>query len=55
MDDKHKDENTDENNVSGLPEITFSSFILSLSSSALFHFGELPDPVTIKTEKYCDG
>ncbi len=51
MDDKHKDENTDENNVSGLPEITFSSFILSLSSSALFHFGELPDPVTNKKQK----
>ncbi len=29
-----------------LPEINFSTFILSLSSSALFHFGELPDPVT---------
>jgi len=29
-----------------LPEITFSAFIISLSSSALFHFGEIPDPVT---------
>jgi len=51
MDDKHKDDKTDKNTVSGLPEITFSSFILSLSSSALFHFGELPDPITNKKQK----
>jgi len=31
-----------------LPDITFSSFIISLSSSALFHFGEIPDPLTNK-------
>lgn len=29
-----------------LPEINFSTFVLSLSSSALFHFGELPDPMS---------
>jgi len=29
-----------------LPEVNFSSFILSLGSSALFHFGEIPDPVS---------
>jgi hypothetical protein len=29
-----------------LPELNFSSFVLSLSSSALFHFGEIPDPVS---------
>lgn len=29
-----------------LPEINFASFIISLSSSALFHFGEIPDPAT---------
>lgn len=34
-----------------LPEITFSSFIISLSSSALFHFGEIPDPVTNKKQR----
>jgi PBP1b-binding outer membrane lipoprotein LpoB len=37
--------------VTGLPKITFSSFVLSLSSSALFHFGEIPDPVTNKKQK----
>jgi hypothetical protein len=34
-----------------LPEIDFSSFIFSLSTSALFHLGEVPDPVTHKREK----
>jgi len=29
-----------------LPEISFASFVISLSSSALFHFGEIPDPIT---------
>ncbi|HID30517.1 MAG TPA: DUF1844 domain-containing protein [Desulfobacterales bacterium] len=27
-----------------LPEINFSTFIFSLSSSAFFHFGEIPEP-----------
>jgi hypothetical protein len=34
-----------------LPEINFSSFILSLSTSALMHLGEVPDPVTQKVDK----
>lgn len=34
-----------------LPEIDFSSFVFSLSTSALLHLGEMPDPVTRKTEK----
>jgi hypothetical protein len=29
-----------------LPEANFTSLIFSLSSSALFHFGEIPDPNT---------
>ena len=29
-----------------LPEITFSTFILSLASSALVHLGEVPNPET---------
>ncbi len=29
-----------------LPEVNFTSLIFSLSSSALFHFGEIPDPTT---------
>jgi vacuolar-type H+-ATPase subunit I/STV1 len=34
-----------------LPEINLSSFVLSLSSSALFHFGQIPDPLTKKKER----
>ncbi len=34
-----------------IPEINFSSFILSLSTSALLNLGEVPDPQTSKTEK----
>ncbi len=29
-----------------LPEVNFSTFVFSLSSSALLHFGEVPDPST---------
>lgn len=34
-----------------LPEINFASFILSLHTSALFHFGDLKDPATDKTTR----
>jgi len=29
-----------------LPPVTFSTFILSLNTSALVHLGQIPDPVT---------
>ncbi|MBQ9405372.1 MAG: DUF1844 domain-containing protein [Desulfovibrio sp.] len=29
-----------------MPEVTFSTFILSLASSALLHLGEVPNPET---------
>jgi len=34
-----------------LPEINFSSLILSLSSTAFLHFGEIPDPGTGEKRK----
>jgi hypothetical protein len=34
-----------------LPEIDFSAFIFSLSTSALLHMGEIHDPATQKHEK----
>lgn len=34
-----------------LPEVNFSTFVLSLSSSALFHFGTLPAPVSKTTQR----
>lgn len=32
-----------------MPEVTFSTFVLSLASSALMHLGEVPDPESGKT------
>ncbi len=29
-----------------MPEVTFSAFIMSLNTSALFHLGEISDPVS---------
>ena len=31
-----------------LPKVTFSAFVMSLNSSALFYLGEIPDPTTGK-------
>lgn len=33
-----------------LPEVTFTAFIVSLNSSALFHLGEIADPMSGKKE-----
>ena len=40
-----------EHNAPPLPEINFASFILSLSSSALFLLGDIPDPATNLTQR----
>ncbi|MBW1870328.1 MAG: DUF1844 domain-containing protein [Deltaproteobacteria bacterium] len=34
-----------------MPEVNFSSLILSLSSTAFLHFGEIPDPGTGEKKK----
>jgi len=34
-----------------LPEITFSSFLISLGSSAFIHLGDIPDPATGEIKK----
>ena len=31
--------------------MNFTNFVLSLSTSAMFHFGDFPDPVARKAEK----
>jgi hypothetical protein len=36
---------------SPLPPITFASFLISLSSSAFIHLGDIPDPVSGETKK----
>ena len=42
---------TKETETPPLPEINFSSLILSLSSTAFLHFGEIPDPGTGEKKK----
>ncbi len=42
-------ENSDE--TASLPPVNFLTLILSLSTSALLHFGEIPDPITKETKK----
>lgn len=34
-----------------VPPLTFSTFVMSLSTATLVHFGDVPDPVTGKREK----
>lgn len=38
-----------------LREINFATFILSLSSSAMLHFGDIEDPVSGKKERNLQG
>ncbi len=33
------------------PEVTFSSFVLSLSTTVMYHLGDFPDPTTKKAER----
>lgn len=37
--------------ATSLPPVNFTTFILSLSTSALLHFGEIPDPISNETRK----
>ena len=37
-----------------MPEVTFSAFIMSLNTSALYHLGEIADPATGKSEVNLD-
>lgn len=34
-----------------LPEVNFMNFVLSLSTTAMFHFGDFPDPASGKAAK----
>ena len=33
------------------PELNFSTFVFSLGTSTMYHFGDFPDPVTKKAER----
>ncbi|MGE5843680.1 MAG: DUF1844 domain-containing protein [Syntrophaceae bacterium] len=36
---------------STFPELNFATFVFSLGTSAMYHFGDFPDPVTKKAER----
>ena len=42
---------TETKQESDYPQVTFTNFVLSLSTSALFHFGDFPDPEGGASEK----
>jgi hypothetical protein len=46
-----KSSSHDRKSANELPEINFASFIISLSSSALFLLGDIPDPATNQTQR----
>ena len=46
-----KEKTSEQQKTPPLPEVNFTSLIFSLSSSALYHFGELPDPQTGQKKK----
>jgi len=46
-----KEKTSQQQKTPPLPEVNFTSLIFSLSSSALYHFGEIPDPQTGEKKK----
>jgi hypothetical protein len=44
-------EKSEEGKGMPLPEINFATFVLSISSSVLLHFGDVPDPISGKKER----
>jgi len=48
---KKEDDSSSKNKDIPLPEINFATFILSLTSSAMLHFGDIADPVSGKKER----
>jgi uncharacterized protein DUF1844 len=37
------------------PQLSFTAFVLSLASTAAIHFGDLPDPVSGRTDPNLEG
>ncbi|MDD5171029.1 MAG: DUF1844 domain-containing protein [Syntrophales bacterium] len=44
-----EDDDHEINHEAYLPEVNFSNFVLSLSTTVMYHFGDFPDPVTNKS------
>lgn len=51
---KEEDRLKKESKEESLPEINFSNFILSLSTSALLNLGEIPDPISKEKKEDLD-
>ena len=51
---KEEDRLKEESKEESLPEINFSNFILSLSTSALLNLGEIPDPISKEKKEDLD-
>jgi hypothetical protein len=50
-DAKVKEEPRQESSDKEVPEINFSTFVISFSTQALMHLGEIPNPLSGKVEK----
>jgi hypothetical protein len=46
-----KETTTPETEEAPLPEMNFASFIFSLSTTVMYHFGDFPDPVTKESRR----
>ena len=47
---REEPEGKESDNDKALPEINFSTFVISLSTQALMHLGEIPNPLSGKVE-----
>ncbi len=48
---QEKEARKEEEQPRPVPEVNFSAFVYSLSTSALVHLGEIPEPITEKMDK----
>ena len=46
-----QEKTTDEQTYPPLPEVNFSTFVVSLSTEVLFHLGEIPHPISGEKQK----
>lgn len=54
MNNPHADAACGCGDAAPMPQVTFSTFVLSLASSALMQLGEVPNPETGKVEQNLD-
>jgi hypothetical protein len=47
----HGKESSEASRDESFPEVNFVNFVLSLSTTAMFHFGDFPDPASQKAER----